>query len=89
LDHFLFEVLFLSRLMNIRRYQICPNCGYQEEQGRRWERRRQVYHYFWRNDDCPQCGEKLARSCPNCQADILSPEARECPECGQTYPWVK
>lgn len=69
------------------RYQICPQCGYHEEQGKRWDRRRQIYKFFWHNEQCPQCGTPLVRQCPHCGADINDPALAACPPCGKAYPW--
>lgn len=69
-------------------YQICPKCGYSEERGRRWDRWVQVYRFFWRNIDCPECGTELIRECPSCEAPITDAEDKACPKCSADYPWA-
>ena len=69
------------------RFQVCTACGWTEEQGHRWDRRRQVYRSFWRSTSCPQCGGTLAQACPTCQADIEQVGVEACPRCGTAYPW--
>ena len=68
------------------RYQLCPRCGYTEEQGKRWDRVRQIYRYFWYNEQCPRCGTPLLRQCPACGAEILDASAAACPQCNTPYP---
>lgn len=70
------------------RYQLCPKCGYAEEQGKRWDRVRQIYRYFWHNEHCPRCGSALVRECPQCGADIPDAASASCPRCAAAYPWA-
>ena len=71
------------------RFQVCTQCGYVEEQGHRWDRRRQIYKSFWRSTQCPECGGELARECPNCSAPISDAGAASCERCSEPYPWKK
>ena len=71
----------------VPRYQICPACGYAEEQSKRWDRRRQIYKVFWHNEQCPNCSGPLVRACPQCGADLSDPSHGACPQCGNAYPW--
>jgi len=71
------------------RFQVCPQCGWSEEQGHRWDRRRQIYKTFWRSTRCPNCDVEPVRECPNCSAPIPKADADACERCGETYPWRK
>jgi DNA-directed RNA polymerase subunit RPC12/RpoP len=53
---------------------VCLRCG----AGRRW------FEEFEAEvpEECPQCGGKLLRRCPSCNAAFSSIAAVECEECG-------
>ena len=54
------------------KYKICPRCNYivQAQSPGRF---------------CINCGHKLIKDCPGCQASIANPFAQYCPECGHSY----